>query len=71
MSTENQQATTAITRKQETPVTRLNQYLQARSKNLAQYARNSVNPATMIRLAVFQFSQDDWLQKCQDRKSVV
>lgn len=65
MSNENTTSTTAIARKQETPASRLNQYLQARSKNLAQYARNSVNPATMIRLAVFQFSQDDWLQKCQ------
>lgn len=57
--------TTAIARKQDSPAGNLNRYLQARAKNLAQYARNSVNPATMIRLAVFQFSQDDWLQKCQ------
>lgn len=56
---------TAIARRQETPATRLNTYLQARSKNLAQYARNSVRPDTMIRLAVYEFAQSDWLQKCQ------
>ena len=55
---------TAITRRQDTPASRLNLYLQARSKNLAEYARNSVKPATMIRLAVYEFAQSDWLQKC-------
>lgn len=55
---------TAIARR-DTPAGRLNMYLTARAKNLAQYARNSVRPDTMIRLAVFEFAQNDWLQKCQ------
>lgn len=55
--------TTAIARK-DTPASRLNHFLSARTKMLAQYARNSVKPETMIRLAVYQFAQDDWLQKC-------
>lgn len=55
---------TAITRKQDTPTTRLNQYLTARTRLLAQYARNSVKPETMIRLAVYEFAQNDWLQRC-------
>jgi recombination protein RecT len=63
MSDQGQQ--TAITRKQETPASRLNMYLQQRAKNLAQYARNSVRPDTMIRLAVFEFANNEWLQKCQ------
>lgn len=56
---------TAIARRQDTPAARLNLYLTARSKNLAQYARNSIRPDTLIRLAVFEFAQSEWLQKCQ------
>lgn len=59
---------TAIARKgSETPAGRLNAFLSnpTRLKNLATYARNHVNPATMIRLAVFAAGQDDWLARCQ------
>lgn len=55
---------TALARR-DTPAARLNTYLTARSKNLAQYARNSIRPDTLIRLAVFEFAQSEWLQKCQ------
>lgn len=54
---------TAIARR-DTPATRLNHYLTARSKNLAQYARNSIRPDTMIRLAVFEFANNEYLQRC-------
>jgi recombination protein RecT len=64
----NQQTQTAIARRQQdTPAGRLNTFLSdpRRLRSLAQYARNSVNPATMIRLACFAAGQDDWLAKCQ------
>lgn len=59
-----QQPNTAIARR-DTPAARLNSYLMARSKNLATYARNSIRPETMIRLAVFEFANNDYLQRCQ------
>lgn len=55
---------TAVTRRQDTPASRLSLYLNSRAKNLAEYARNSVKPATMIRLAVYEFANSEWLQKC-------
>lgn len=57
---------TAIARRQQdTPAGRLNQYLTARAKNLASYARNSIRTDTLIRLAVYEFASNDWLQRCQ------
>jgi len=54
----------AITRRQDSPAMKLNQFLSAKTTNLATYAKNSIKPATLIRLAVFEFSQNEWLQRC-------
>lgn len=55
---------TAIARK---PDNGLKGYLSnpQRLKNLATYARNNVNPATMINLACFAAGQDNWLSQCR------
>lgn len=47
------------------PVQSLLSYLTARQKNLAQYAASRIKPETLIRLAVFEFSQNKYLQMCQ------
>lgn len=56
--------TTAVARRQDSPASKLNTYLMSREKNLATYARNSVKPAAMIRLAVYEFANSEWLQRC-------
>lgn len=57
---------TAITKPAATsPASSLSRMLNAKAKDLAQYARNNVSPATMIRLAVYQFANDDKLAKCR------
>lgn len=55
-----------ITRRQETPATRVEAFLTkpAVMKRLATFAKNNVKPETMIRLAVVAVSQDEWLAKC-------
>lgn len=61
-----EQPTTAITKPTApTPAQNLSRMLNAKLKDLAQYARNSVSPATMIRLAVYQFASDEKLAKCR------
>lgn len=58
--------TTAITKPAaNTPAANLNRMLNAKMKDLAQYARNNVSPATMIRLAVYSFANDEKLAKCR------
>lgn len=47
------------------PAANLSRMLNAKAKDLAQYARNNVSPATMIRLAVYQFASDEKLAKCR------
>src|SRR5690606_37308312 len=45
-------------------VKNLQRYLNARGKNLAAYAASRVKPDTLIRLALFEFSQNEWLRRC-------
>lgn len=46
------------------PVRGLQRYLEPRAKTLAKYAANRIKPDMLIRLALFEFSQNDWLRKC-------
>jgi recombination protein RecT len=46
------------------PVKSLQRYLEPRTKALAKFAASRIKPETMIRLALFQFSQDEWLRRC-------
>lgn len=46
------------------PVRALSRFLDARVKNLAKFAASRIKPETLIRLAVFEFSQNEWLRKC-------
>src|SRR5690348_17232438 len=46
------------------PVRALSRYLESRAKNLAKYAASRIKPDTLIRLAVFEFSQNEWLRRC-------
>jgi recombination protein RecT len=42
----------------------LSRYLDARTKNLAKFAASRIKPETLVRLAVFEFSQNEWLRRC-------
>lgn len=46
------------------PTRALARFLDARSKGLAKFAASRVKPETLIRLAVFEFSQNEWLRRC-------
>lgn len=46
------------------PVRSLSKYLEARHENLAKFTASRVKPETLIRLAIFEFSQNEWLRKC-------
>jgi recombination protein RecT len=46
------------------PVRALSRFLEARVKNLAKFTATRVKPETMVRLAVFEFSQNEWLRRC-------
>ena len=46
------------------PVRALSRFLDARAKNLAKYAASRIKPDTLIRLAVFEFSQNELLRRC-------
>ncbi len=46
------------------PVQSLSRYLDARVKNLAKFAASRIKPETLVRLAVFEFSQNEWLRRC-------
>jgi len=46
------------------PVKALSRYLDARAKNLAKFTASRVKPDMLIRLALFEFSQNDWLRRC-------
>lgn len=45
-------------------VTGLNTFLGARSKSLAAYAASRTKPDVLIKLALLEFSQSEWLRKC-------
>jgi recombination protein RecT len=42
----------------------LGKYLDARVKNLAKFTASRVKPETLVRLAIFEFSQNEWLRRC-------
>ena len=46
------------------PVKELQRYLDARTKNLAKFAASRIKPDTLVRLALFEFSQNEWLRRC-------
>jgi recombination protein RecT len=46
------------------PVKALSRYLDARTKNLAKFTASRLKPEILIRLAVFEFSQNEWLRRC-------
>lgn len=46
------------------PVRTLSKYLDARQKNLAKFTASRIKPETLIRLAIFEFSQNEWLRRC-------
>lgn len=46
------------------PVKQLSDYLGARTKQLATYAASRIKPDVLIRLAVFEFSQNEYLRRC-------
>ena len=46
------------------PVRSLQRYLEPRQKFLAKFAASRIKPETMIRLALFEFSQNEWLRRC-------
>lgn len=46
------------------PVMSLRKFLDARSKNLAQFAAARIKPDMLIRLALFEFAQNEWLRRC-------
>jgi len=46
------------------PVKALSRYLDARTKNLAKFTASRLKPDVLIRLAVFEFSQNEWLRRC-------
>lgn len=46
------------------PVQSLKRFLDARQKNLAAYAASRIKPDMLVRLALFEFSNNEWLRKC-------
>lgn len=46
-------------------VTSLNTFLGARLKTLASYAASRTKPDVLVRLALLEFSNSEWLRKCQ------
>jgi recombination protein RecT len=46
------------------PTKALSGYLNARTKNLALFAASRTKPETLIRLAVFEFSRNEYLRRC-------
>jgi recombination protein RecT len=46
------------------PVKALNRFLGARSKNLGTFAASRIKPDTLIRLALFEFANSEWLRRC-------
>lgn len=46
------------------PVKTLARFLDARQRNLAKFTASRIKPETLIRLAIFEFSQNEWLRRC-------
>jgi len=47
-----------------TPTQALKKFLDARTKNLAAFAAARIKPETLVRLALFEFSNNEWLRRC-------
>jgi recombination protein RecT len=54
---------TALAR-QDSPVKSLQVFLKTREKSLAQYVAGRLKPDTLVKLALLEFSQNEWLRKC-------
>ena len=46
------------------PVMGLSRFLNTRAKNLATFAASRVKPEVLIRLALFEFANNEWLRRC-------
>jgi recombination protein RecT len=46
------------------PVRNLSRFLDARTKNLAKFTAARIKPEVLIRLALFEFSQNEYLRRC-------
>lgn len=46
------------------PTNALKKFLDARTKNLAAFAAARIKPETLVRLALFEFSNNEWLRRC-------
>lgn len=46
------------------PTQSLKRFLDARVKNLAAFAAARIKPETLVRLALFEFSNNEWLRRC-------
>jgi recombination protein RecT len=64
MSNENTSIVRPDTNGNGDPVKSLSKYLDARTKNLAKFAASRIKPEMLIRLALFEFSQNEWLRRC-------
>lgn len=49
---------------QSDPVRALSKYLDARTKNLAKFTASRIKPETLVRLAIFEFANNEWLRRC-------
>lgn len=49
---------------QSSPVQGLKKFLDARTKNLAAFAAARIKPETLVRLALFEFSNNEYLRRC-------
>lgn len=46
------------------PIRTLARFLDARHKNLAKFTASRIKPETLIRLAIFEYSQSEYLRRC-------
>src|SRR5688572_3665138 len=46
------------------PIKTLARFLDARQRNLAKFTASRIKPETLIRLAIFEFSQNEYLRRC-------
>jgi recombination protein RecT len=61
---QNNGETQSIVKPENDPVRALSGFLNVRAKGLAKFAAARIKPETLIRLAVFEFSQNEWLRRC-------
>ena len=63
-NTEPQNGQSLVKPQEASPTQALSRYLDARLKNLAKFCAARVKPETLVRLAIFEFSQNEWLRRC-------